>query len=92
MPTPEPAADNTGYKEGNLAIDAKNAQRLEMIRPGEYLCGKCGTRFTYKEEEGAAFECPKCHNTSANGLTAIYTEEDPKKDEMLGKNEFAAGD
>ncbi len=81
--------ENTGYKEGELAVDAKGAQRAGLKRPGKYVCGKCNTSFNYKEGE---LQCPKCKNVSNNTLTAIYTEEDPKKDEMMGQDEFSAGD
>jgi protein-arginine kinase activator protein McsA len=84
--------DDIGYKQDDLKLDAVRAQRSGLIRPGDYLCQKCQTQFPCAGDQAAKLQCPKCKNTSAETLTPIYTEEDPKRDEMLGKDEFSAGD
>ena len=83
---PMPQVD---YKDAR--INAKRAQRPAEGKPGDYICGNCQTQFHYEPEEGKP-ECPSCHTTAAETLTPIYTEDNPKDDEMLGRNEFAAGD
>jgi len=85
-----PTTDNTGYKEENLAVDAKVAQRDGSARPGKYLCAKCNKEFNFKGTDKLV--CPNCKNDNQDTLTAIYTEEEPRQDEMLGKDEFSAGD
>jgi protein-arginine kinase activator protein McsA len=82
--------DNTGLDEGALAVNARDVQRAESTRHGKYLCAKCNTTFDYQGTDKLV--CPKCKNDKQDTLTAIYTEEDPRKDELLGKDEFSAGD
>ncbi|HEY9678986.1 MAG TPA: hypothetical protein V6C76_13335 [Drouetiella sp.] len=89
MPSPQ---EDTGFKTETLAMNAVRAQRVSGARPGEYLCQKCQTQFKFDDVDPEKLQCPKCQNKKAESLTAFYTEEDPARDEMLGKNEFAAGD
>jgi protein-arginine kinase activator protein McsA len=81
---------NIGFEEGELAVHPKDAQRADFTRPGKYLCEKCNTAFHFRKTD--KLECPNCENDNQDTLTAIYTEEDPHKDELLGKDEFSAGD
>jgi protein-arginine kinase activator protein McsA len=83
---PAPQADYRGAQ-----VNAKRAQRPAEGKAGDYICGNCQTQFHYEMAEGKP-ECPSCHTTAAETLTPIYTEDDPKADEMLGKDEFSAGD
>lgn len=89
MLTPE---NNTGFKNDELPVDAISAQRAALTRPGEYLCQKCQHQFKVEDPETGNLACPNCKNAEADSLTPFYTEEDPKRDEMLGKKEFTAGD
>jgi protein-arginine kinase activator protein McsA len=84
--------DNTGFKNDDLAMNATEAQRANLTRPGDYLCQKCQTQFKVVSSDVDDVQCPNCKNTAADSLTPYYTEEDPKRDEMLGKSEFSAGD
>ena len=84
--------NNTGFKKDDLAVNAVSAQRANLTRPGDYLCQKCQTQFKVESSDIDHVVCPNCQNTEAESLTPYYTEEDPKRDEMLGKKEFSAGD
>jgi protein-arginine kinase activator protein McsA len=84
--------NNTGFKNDDLKMNATEAQRANLTRPGDYLCQKCQTQFKVVSSDVDDAQCPNCKNTAADSLTPYYTEEDPKRDEMLGKSEFSAGD
>ncbi|HEY9732080.1 MAG TPA: hypothetical protein V6C89_09210 [Drouetiella sp.] len=89
MLTPE---NNTGFTNDELAMNAVSAQRASHTRPGDYLCQKCQTQFKVESADTKHVVCPNCKNDEDESLTPFYTEEDPKRDEMLGKKEFTAGD
>ncbi len=75
----------------SMQVDAIEAQRPDGGPTGEYECGKCQAHFHY-QSKGTEVVCPKCHNDDADSLTPIYTESDPKEDQMMGNDEFSAGD
>ncbi|MBS2001863.1 MAG: hypothetical protein U0103_22015 [Candidatus Obscuribacterales bacterium] len=89
MLTPE---NNIGFEKDELPVNATSAQRANLTRPGDYLCQKCQFQFKVESGDTDHVVCPNCKNDEADSLTPFYTEEDPKRDEMLGKKEFAAGD
>jgi hypothetical protein len=68
---------------------AREMQRGEA-RTGEYLCEACRTRFSFSA--GQKLSCPKCHNRMPDALTPLYMEDDPSRNEMLGPDNFSAGD
>jgi protein-arginine kinase activator protein McsA len=70
-------------------MNAKTAQRLESIKKGTYVCQKCQTQFKYASGD---LKCPKCNTMKAEDLVPFYMENDPERDEMLSRDEFAAGD
>ena len=91
QPQPKPASQGQADYKG-ARVNAKTAQRPDGEgKPGDYVCQMCQTQFHYEIAEGAV-ECPKCHTKAAEALTPTYTEEDPRSDEMLGRDEFSAGD
>ena len=88
MQSSTPMEDGPGAVEVEIPT-AHEAQRTHA-RNGEYLCEACKTNFEYNGV--GPLRCPHCKNSAADGLLPLYIEDDPAHDEMLGPDEFPAGD
>ena len=69
-------------------VTAKVAQRQGAARSGIYVCNRCHSHFHFSK---GTLRCPLCKSTVADDLVPFYTEESPEA-EMLGINDFQAGD
>jgi hypothetical protein len=70
-------------------MNARAAQRLTSVKKGNYTCQKCQAQFKFEEGD---LKCPSCGTTAADNLVPYYTENDPERDEMLTRDDFASGD
>ncbi|HEY9685308.1 MAG TPA: hypothetical protein V6C86_27280 [Oculatellaceae cyanobacterium] len=70
-------------------MNAKAAQRMTFVQKGSYVCQRCQALFKYDD---GPLSCPMCKTTKADDLVPYYTENDPERDEMLTRDDFASGD